>query len=280
MCKNLDIKPRAYYSWVEGNSFQVEQQDKQKDLDSLVKESYDKFKQKHGSRYVYKDLIKQDFTITLYQVQQSMSKQGLYAKLHRKSTTTTKPGGNWSDRPDLVNRNFYPGVAGTVFCGDITYLKIPNGFCYMSTVIDLSTRQLVGYQVARRMTADIVVNALLRAKGNGYICGNAIFHSDRGSQYTSTLVQEFADASDIRLSVGRTGSCHDNAVAESFFSIMKREIGDTFNSFEDATAAIIKWIGYYNNRMHSTLNYETPNERFSNSLNAINVNVEDFKIAC
>ena len=114
----------------------------------------------------------------------------------------------------IVQRHFEPPVPTTVLCGDITYLWTLEGWLYMATVIDLATRMVVGLSFSDRMTADLPIAALASAWGRGFIAGGAIFHSDRGSQYTSKAMADWALAHGIRLSVGRTGSCHDNAVAE------------------------------------------------------------------
>ena len=102
----------------------------------------------------------------------------------------------------------------TKLVGDITYLRTTGGFIYRAVVIDLCTRMVVGWSIRDSMRAGPVVPALDMAYSRGYVAEGAIFHSDRGSQYTSLLLARWAEANDVRLSVGRTGSCHDNAVAE------------------------------------------------------------------
>lgn len=121
---------------------------------------------------------------------------------------------------------------------------------------------VVGWSLSDRMTADIAVAALESAKSRGYVAGNAIFHSDRGAQYTSRLLAEWARDSDVRLSCGRTGSCHDNAVAESFFATLKNEMyhRESFATRADAKHAVIRFIEaeYNRKRPHSTIGYRIP----------------------
>ena len=122
----------------------------------------------------------------------------------------------------------------------------------------------VGWSLSARMTADIAVSALASAKSRGYVAGNAIFHADRGSQHASRLLAEWARDNDVRLSCSRTGSCHDNAVAESFFATLKNETcyRRSVPTRDSAKHAVIEFIeAYYNRRrLHSTIGYKVPAE--------------------
>lgn len=162
--------------------------------------------------------------------------------------------------PDLVRRRFEPPVPTTVLCGDITYLRTGQGWLYMATVINLCTRMVVGLAFSERMGASLPIAALEAVRSRGYVAGGAVFHSD--SQYTSKLLAEWAAANDVRLSVGRTGSCHDNAAAESFFATLKNEMYHRrkWPTRAEARHAVVGCIeGYYNRaRPHSTIGYLTP----------------------
>lgn len=215
-----------------------------------------------GARSVRAVLASRGLDLTLYRVRRLMGELGIrgIAPNARKRTTVPDPGA--APRPDLVRRNFEPPVPTTVLCGDITYLRTGQGWLYLATVIDLCTRMVVGWSLSERMTADIAVSALDMARSRGYVAGGAIFHSDRGAQYTSRLLEEWASANDVRLSVGRTGSCHDNAVAESFFATLKNEMYylRSWPNRGEARSAVVGYIeGYYNRaRPHSTIGYQTP----------------------
>lgn len=123
---------------------------------------------------------------------------------------------------------------------------------------------VVGRSLSERMTADIAVSALASVKSRGYVAGNAISRADRGSQHASKLLAEWARDNDARLSCGRTGSCHDNAVAESFFATLKNEMRcrRSFPTRDSAKHAVIEFIeAYYNRRRpHSTIGYKVPAE--------------------
>ncbi|MGW6752185.1 IS3 family transposase [Streptomyces sp. NPDC055006] len=132
---------------------------------------------------------------------------------------------------------------GTKLVSDITYLPTLAGWWYLATVIDLATREVVGYAMADHHRAGLVVDALRMAAGRGGLKGGCIAHSDRGSKYTSreyrTLIRELS----LRQSMGRTGSCYDNAAAESFFGLLKAEIGTTiWASHEAARADVFRFI--------------------------------------
>lgn len=163
----------------------------------------------------------------------------------------------------MIKRDFTSPLPTCKLVGDITYLRTREGRLYLATVIDLCTRMVVGWAMSERMTAGIVVEALERAWRRGYVAGNAIFHSDRGSQYTSRILARWADEHDVRLSVGRTGSCHGNAVAESFFGTLKNEMYSLrmWATREDARNGVIDYIERRYNRNRPPLHDRLPGPR-------------------
>jgi transposase InsO family protein len=169
-------------------------------------------------------------------------------------------------RPDLVLRNFQPDSAGldARWCGDITYVDTDEGWLYLATVIDIASRRVVGWATADHLRTDLVADALTAACRKRRSSGPVIFHSDRGCQYTSHQFATFAGQLGVRLSVGRTGQCWDNALAESFFATIKRELlgARSWPSRAAARTAIFDFIeGWYNlHRLHSSLGYRSPAE--------------------
>ncbi len=218
-----------------------------------------------GARTVRARLAAQGTRLTLYRGRKAMRELGMRGVVRnaRKQTAVPDPGA--PSRPDLVRRRFRPPVPTTVLVGDITYLRTGQGWLYLATVIDLATRMVVGWSMSERMTAGLAVSALEMAHARGYVAGGAIFHSDRGSQYTSRLMAEWAASHDVRLSAGRTGSCHDNAVAESFFATLKNEMCSlrSWGTRGEARRAVVEFIEAYYNRQrpHSTIGYQIPAER-------------------
>ncbi|MCP4960628.1 MAG: IS3 family transposase, partial [Actinomycetia bacterium] len=146
--------------------------------------------------------------------------------------------------------------------GDITYVPTDQGWLFVATVIDLGSRRLLGYAMASHMRTELIVDALAMAAGvRGGVTAGTIFHSDRGSQYLSGDYRQAIKDRHMVQSVGRTGVCWDNSVAESFFSSLKRELVSRYR-FEDragARRAIFAWINRYNTRrLHSSLDYRSP----------------------
>jgi len=158
-----------------------------------------------------------------------------------------------------------PDGQGGVIVGDITYLPLRNGrWCYLATFQDKLTKRIVGWKVAERMTAGIVVEAMKKALANKRIRPDAIVHTDRGSQYASNEYRRLLANNNLHQSMSRRGNCYDNAQAESFFSRFKAELleGGLFESVEQARSETFGYIeGYYNRvRIHSSLGYRSPEE--------------------
>ncbi|MGW2668140.1 IS3 family transposase [Streptomyces sp. NPDC001272] len=190
--------------------------------------------------------------------------RGLAGRHRRRRHRTTIPDPHAATRPDLVLRNFQPdsSALGTRWCGDITYIATSEGWLYLATVIDIASRRVVGWATADHLRTELVADALTAACRTRRPAGPVIFHSDRGCQYTSRELASLAGKFNIRLSVGRTGQCWDNALAESFFSTLKNELGDAhpWPSGAAARTAIFEWIeSWYNlHRVHSSLGYRSP----------------------
>jgi transposase InsO family protein len=190
-----------------------------------------------------------------------MAKAGLEGRCKRRWRKTTIPDPDAEQRAvDLIRREFGPGVElDTRYCGDITYIWTLQGWSYLATVVDLDSRRVVGWSLADHMRADLVGDALRMAFATRRPPRGVIFHSDRGCRYTSKDYRELADANGVRLSLGRKGECWDNAVAESFFATLKRELVDrrSWPTRAGLYHAIFSYIeGWYNTRrLHSSLGY-------------------------
>lgn len=168
------------------------------------------------------------------------------------------------DPEDLVERRFNDALEpGTVLVGDITYVSTGEGWLYLATVIDLTTRMVLGWASGKRQTAELVVTAMKRAIATGHVKPAAIFHSDHGTQYRSKRFARFCVRHGIRRSMGKNFECWDNAVAESFFSKLKNERLRwlRFATRRHATREIADYIAHFNTRRrHQTLGYATPAE--------------------
>lgn len=187
---------------------------------------------------------------------------GIYHRFHRQYVKTTDSDHNLPRCPNLLDRRFNDFGINEAWCGDITYLPTDEGWLYLASVIDLGTRRLVGYCFSKRMTTDIVMNALRMAYNNERPSEGCIFHSDQGSQYCSHAFQQELVEHAFRPSMSRLGQCWDNAPAEAFWATLKRECVPSNGSFKTRTEAMLqctKWIRYYNlKRPHSTLGMKSP----------------------
>jgi putative transposase len=182
----------------------------------------------------------------------------------KRHVRTTIPAGDVSILPDLLKRVFSQHEPDLAWCGDITYIRTWEGWLYLATVIDLGSRRVVGLSMASHMRTELITDALKAAVWTRGGVAAAIFHSDRGSQYTSADFAAECARHGIKRSAGRTGVCWDNAAAESFFATLKKELvhRQTFRTRQDARLAIFAWIeGWYNRqRLHSAIDYMTPIE--------------------
>ena len=166
--------------------------------------------------------------------------------------------------PDLVGRNFTAEAPGQRMVGDITYIPTWEGWLYLATVIDCHTKMIVGYAMAENYKTPLIQAALTHAAGQVPLEPDAIFHSDRGSNYTSREFAATITELGLRQSVGRTGICYDNAMAESFFAALKNERvhRTAYPSREHARRDVTRYIEFWYNRkrLHSGLGYRTPQE--------------------
>lgn len=210
-------------------------------------------------------------------VRSVMRELGLSGCQPRAYKATTRPDPDAAGQPaDLVQRAFAADQPGIKLVGDITYIRTWAGWLYLATVIDCCTRQVVGWSMADHMRTSLVCDAVTMAAARGVLQPGAIFHSDRGSQYTSAEFASHLGAFNLRGSMGAVGQCWDNAMAESFFAALKNELvhRTVFPTISKARRAVAEYIEVFYNRtrLHSGLGYNTPAEvaaRFhQNSANA------------
>ncbi|MFJ8589695.1 IS3 family transposase, partial [Streptomyces sp. NPDC093595] len=183
----------------------------------------------YGAPRVHAVLKREGAACGRRRVARLMRQAGLTGRHRRRRHRTTIPDPHAATRPDLVLRGFRPDPAAvdTRWYGDITYIATEEGWLYLATVIDIASRRVVGWATADHLRTELVPEALTTARRTRRPASSVIFHSDRGSQYTSCELTTLAAQFGIRLPVGRTGQCWDNALAESFFSTLKNELGDT-----------------------------------------------------
>lgn len=264
MARVLKVSRSGYYAW----KTRRQNNDSFTGLKTEIEKRWLNSNKVFGAKTIHsrlRDDPKSDFAPTLYRVRKCMRELGIQGIQTRSSTKTTIADPKAPIRPDLIKRDFTSPVPTYKLVGDITYLKTGEGWLYLATVIDLCTRMVVGWALADNMKADLVINALSMAHTRGYVAENGIFHSDLGSQYTSKAFSQFTDSISVRLSVGRKGTCFDNAVAESFFSTLKTQMyhHQSFPTRAKAKNAVVGFIeGFYNReRPHSSIDYQIPAEK-------------------
>jgi putative transposase len=259
MCRLLSVPRSSFYAW--RNRVETPTAARRRELAAHVARAFQASRKTSGCRRVAAQLNRDGHECSVGMVADLMRELGLAAAQPRAYKRTTVPGEHPVDSPDLIGRDFTADAPGQRLVGDITYLKTGEGWLYLATVIDLATRMVVGWQLAAHMRTSLVLDALVMARDAGHLERDAIFHSDRGTQYTSAEFALFCKHNRIRTSDGRTGVCWDNAAAESFFASLKNEMyyRSTFTTRARARFAVADYIEVFYNRqrLHSTLGYRT-----------------------
>jgi putative transposase len=262
MCEYLGVSRSGYYAWRGAGPCQRAQDDAA--LVVIMKELFARARGNPGVRRMRAELAAVGHRLSGKRVHRLMKAAGLQGRHPRAWKRTTVPGEKPVNAPDRIGRDFTADRPNEKWCGDITYVKTWDGWAYVATVIDLFSRAIVGYAVDDHMRTSLVTAALDMAIANRKPAKNVIFHSDRGTQYTSGEFAEYCRKNNILRSLGKTGICYDNAVSESTFATYKKELIHTrpWPDLKTLRKQTIDWIDNYFNtiRRHSTLNYLTPRE--------------------
>ena len=281
MARVLGVSRSGFYRWLKAGG---SGEDPGGPLKEAIIETWDASERRFGLRKAWSKLTGDPkygrfAGTTPYRVRKCMSELGIRGICPNASRRTTVPDRDAPARPDLMGSDFPGPVPTTKLVGDITYLRTTGGFICLAVVIDLCARMVVGWSMRDNMRAGLVVAALEMARSRGQVAGGAMFHSDRGSQHASAELAAWAAAHDVRLSVGRTGSRHDNAVAESFFGTLKSEWYHHERPSDASTTkhGAIEFIESYYNRFrpHESIGDRVPAEamqeffdRFESALQA------------
>jgi putative transposase len=262
MCEWADVSRSGYYEWRARTPSRSQR--RRESLATLIKQIFDESDGTYGYRRVHAELARRGRAAGPELVRAIMRARDLRPCQRRPYRPTTTRQGQDAPAPDLVNRDFTADAPGDKLVGDITYIPSTEGFLYLATVIDCFTKECVGYAMADHMRASLVIAALTMAARNGRLNQGAIFHTDRGSQYTSDSFAAHAQSLGVRRSMGRTGICFDNAAAESFNAAVKVERVHrvTYLTREQAKKDVARYIElrYNTRRLHSSIGYRTPRE--------------------
>jgi transposase InsO family protein len=262
----LEVSRSAFYAWRSARPAAVARAADEDALAAEIARIHRSSRGAYGVPRVHAALRRTGWVVNRKKVERIMRERGIAGITRRHGRRgLTRPDRAALASPDLLGRDFTAQVPGTRLVGDITYLPTEQGWYYLATVIDLATREIVGYSMADHHRAELVIDALRAAHARADLKPGCVFHSDRGSEYTSHEFRAEITRLTIGQSMGRVGSCYDNAAAESFFAFLKAEIGTRIWATKAAARAdIFTFIEtHYNRRRlrkHPDRGYITPAE--------------------
>lgn len=270
MCALLEVSKSGFYEWRHRPVSAAQR--RRELLADMVRALFEAFDATYGYRRIHAELVRAGERVGPELVRKLMREMGLIPVQPRPFRTTTEPDPDAPDTVDLVKRDFTAQRPGTKVVGDITYIRTWQGWLYLASLIDCCTREVIGYAMADHMRTELVLDAVDMAMRNGRLEADCIMHSDRGTQYTSAEYREKLVELGLRHSVGRTGQCWDNALAESFFASLKNErvhhmVYPTRKAAKEDIARYIE-LFYNYRRIHSALGYRTPHEVRTEYLNS------------
>jgi len=263
MCKTLEVSISGYRAWKGGGTpNRTRLTDAQ--LLAVIHAIHTQIKGAYGSPRILREIRARGFPVSKERVERLMRENGIRGRHKRRYKATTDSKHSLPVAPNLLDRNFSPAAPNQAWGADLTYLWTDEGWLYLAIVLDLFNREIVGWSIKPRMTADIVTDALTMAWFRRRPAAGLIHHSDRGSQYASHLFQEKLTEYGMICSMSRKGNCWDNAPTESFFNSLKNERGHgtRYESRAEAIADLFDYIEVFYNRSrrHSTLGYTSPTQ--------------------
>ncbi len=262
MCGWLEVSTSGFYDW--RSRPQSATAGRREYLKVLITKSFTDSEETYGYRRIHAELGRWGVSCGAELVRALMKELGLVACQPRPWRHCLTDGQADAAIPDLVCRDFTATEPGTKMVGDITYIPTWEGWLYLATVIDCYSKKVVGYAMGDNYQTPLIEAAITAASCNVAVSPGAIFHSDRGSNYTSAAFAKKLRSHGMKQSVGRTGVCYDNAMAESFFAALKNErVHRThYPTREHARRDVARYIEFrYNRRrLHSGLGYKTPQE--------------------
>ncbi|WP_404464376.1 IS3 family transposase [Vreelandella aquamarina] len=275
LCRMMAVHPSGYYAWCKKALSNRDRDDQR--LLGLIKHAWLESGGVYGYRKVYQDLREAGETCGKHRVARLMRREGLRSQTGYRRRPGSYGGGKPAVvSPNHLDRQFEVTAPNVAWVTDITYIRTYEGWLYLAVVIDLFSRQVVGWSMKSRMTTELVLDALLSAVWRRKPQGAVMVHSDQGSQFSSGDWQSFLKANHLVGSMSRRGNCHDNAVAESFFQLLKRERikRQIYSTREAARLDVFNYIEMFYNpkRRHGTSDNLSPVEyerRYFKSLTGV-----------
>jgi len=260
----MKVSKNAYYNWLKSKDNIVEKESRVllKEKNQLI---FKQSRQIYGSHRIQKMLERENLFYSRSYVALLMKEMGLKSILRRKYVVTTDSNHSFDIPDNKLNRDFASSKLGEKWVSDITYIRVNNHWSYLTTVMDLADRKIIGWSLSEDMTTEnTIMKAWLDARSNRSLSCGFIFHSDRGVQYASNkMVNLLSFNRKVTQSMSRKGNCWDNAVAESFFKTIKNEwlYRFKYTSYSQLYNSVEDYINWYNTvRIHSSLGYLSPLE--------------------
>jgi putative transposase len=262
MCSWIGVSRSGYFEWKDRPPSRTAQ--RRETLKAKIKQIFDDYDGTYGYRRVSAELARQGVVVSLELVRRLMRLLGLVPHQVRKRRSLTRQAADVAEISDLVRRDFTATRPYTKLIGDITEIKTWEGKVYLATVIDCFNKEVIGYAMAGHFRTELVTAAIEMAAANHPLASGCVFHSDRGSNYTSHDYAKVLERLGLRQSLGRTGICFDNAAAESFFATLKKErvYRTVYPTRKRAIRDIARYIElFYNHRrLHTANGYRPPRE--------------------
>ena len=267
MCRVLSVKPSSYYDWLSRDI--SDQQIHRNQSELLVRAAHSETRERYGADRLHAKLIEQGHDISLYMVRRIKEEHGIKCRRHKRFKVTTDSNHNKMVYPNVLDQQFDAKRPNESWVSDITYIWTNEGWLYLAGVKDLYTKELVGYAINKRMTADLVCRALNMAIMNKRPSNELIVHSDRGSQYCSHAYHKIIKQHQFTGSMSGRGNCFDNAPIESFLGekhcfARKNELvyHQDYKTRFTAISDIIGYIELYYNqtRIQKGLAYKSPRQ--------------------
>jgi len=260
MCKVLMVSSSGYYTWLKrGISTRAQQN---QILVEKARQIHKRSGRRYGSPRIYRQMKREGIEVSRNRIARLMRENSISVRPKRRFRRTTDSNHDYPIAENIVNRQFDVKAPDRVWAGDITYIWTLQGWLYLAVIIDLFSRRVVGWSLANHMRTELVLSALQMALGQRIPDGGMVYHSDRGSQYASGDYREVLKAYGIECSMSRKADCWDNAVLESFFATIKKELiyEQVWSTHEQIRPAITEYIEVFYNRqrLHSYLDYMSP----------------------
>ncbi len=262
MCKALELCESSYYQWLKGEKKRQKRKQEERALAEQVRSVFEKTNRIYGCRRLQKALSEEGIDLSEWKVRRIMRENGLYPETMKKFRPGKKEKSDGQYCANEIRQDFACDSPNQKWVGDITYLKTKSGWVYLAAVMDLYNREVIGYSICRNIDTELACralgNALPRKKKNE----TPVFHSDRGSQYSSNRYQMMLTQNKIKGSMSKAGCPYDNSPMESFFASLKKEYfyRREYATIQDIERDLFYYIEVFYNRkrLHSSLGYMSP----------------------